>query len=133
MEYNNRWIRAGWDGAKRNMTGPTWVVIEYGIVWGEGTTDRYIIYHCLIVSTLLYFSFFLLPVASFLRSTTIGGAGLGVTDAGGQRIVRALLEKSGEGTGICSVIFRLLFSPSPLLLSSSHCSYYSIISFFRDD
>ena len=93
----------------------------------EGPTGTSFIFF-LIVSTFLSFSFFFFPVASFLQSTAIGGAGRGVTDAGGTTYCLRPPQEVGGGNGY---VFRYFFIYSPLLLfSSSYCSYYPIISFF---
>ena len=71
--------------------------------------------------TLLSFSFFLFPVASFLQSTTIGRTGWNVTDAGGTTYRSRPPRAGGRGGGVCVPLFFVLYS---------HLLFFSLF-FFR--
>ena len=106
--------RAGRGGTERDRTN----------AGGERNAGRYGRQERPTGTSSIIFKFFLLSSPShssslrlplFLQSTTIGGAGLGVTDAGGTTYCSRPPREVGGATGTCSVIFCSLFSSSLLL------------------
>ena len=110
--------RAGRDGAERNGTGPTRTVTATrdGRQAGATGTSSFILLYLLLSSSSRSSSFLL---SLFPWSTTTGGAGWDVTDAG------ATATRDGGATGTHSVVFLFFFLYSPF--SSSPSSSFPII------